>query len=109
MAPKPLGTSQARLIQTLADFEKSAPEKSDGLSTIELARKAFGKRYSEADRVQVARAVNRLATLGMIYKTKPMVRRGGNRTVYWRLHPRWLSQERKVERQSHQGEATMRR
>jgi predicted transcriptional regulator len=91
--PLGLGSRQAELIRTLADFERSAKEKDGGLSTIELARKVFGRKYTPADRVQVARSLNRLLTLGMIYKTKkPTVARGGNRTVYWRIHPRIIVQ-----------------
>jgi predicted transcriptional regulator len=83
MPPQGLGTRQAELIQMLADFEKLRPAKDGGLSTNQLAAKVFGRKFTPADRVQVARAVNKLLAMGMVYR----VPRGG-KAAYWRLHPR---------------------
>jgi hypothetical protein len=80
--PQGLGTRQAKLVEMLADFERSRPAKDGGLSTNELAAKVFGRKFTSADRVQTARGVNKLLALGMVYRVK----RG--KAAYWRIHPR---------------------
>ena len=81
--PQGLGTRQAELIRTLADFERSKPTKDGGLSTNELAAKVFGTKFTAADRVQVARGLHKLVKMGMVFR----VRRGSH-AAYWRIHPR---------------------
>jgi hypothetical protein len=81
--PQGLGTRQAELIRTLADFERSKPAKDAGLSTNQLATRVFGATFTSADRVQVARGLGKLTKMGMVFRLKR-----GSHAALWRLHPR---------------------